>query len=159
MNKIIMIAFCFFCSISSAVAQNDKMQGHCRRLPMKGGDISCSADASNRQPSNSFIVSAAQNEVYSLTRGKVAVIVHFPEKDYKAVGIAGDKGDTVIVYTMLKDVSVKQGDMVNKGDFIGKAMSGGKNGKSEAAIEIKIPKKAMKLPDPEVLAFIKKADS
>ena len=140
MNKVLIIVISSFCIISSAIAQNNKMQDHCKLMPMKAGDIIYSKETSGSHNSNTFIVSSTKNEVYSLAPGKVAAVVHFPGKDYQAVGI-NYAGDTVIEYTMLMDVSVKQGDNINKGDMIGKAMPNGKSGKSEAAIEIKIPRK------------------
>ena len=159
MNKVlILIIFSSVCIISNAAAQNNKIQDHCKQFPMLDGDITYLADTSKVQPSTSFKVSSVKDDVYSLTQGKVAVVVSFPGKDYKAVGI-NYAVDTVIEYMMLMDVSLQVGDEVNKGDIIGKGTPNPKTGKNEAAIEIKILPKLNKLHDKDVMSFIKRADN
>ena len=158
MRKILVIAYSLFCSISVATAQNNIVQDQCRQLPMKAGTINYSAATSKGQSSNSFLISSSQGEVYALTSGKVAAIVPFPGKDYKAVGIAY-LNDTVMEYTMLRDVAVKQGNMISKGDLIGKATINPKTNKNEAAIVIKVFSKAIRLTDPQVMAFVKRVDN
>ena len=153
-----MIAFYLLYGVSTTLAQNDKTHAHCKLVPMKNGDITYIKDTTTswRQPTNSFIVSSANNEVYSLTRGVVGAVVKV--KDYQQVGIKYI-GDTVMEYSLLKDVSVKPGDIVNKGDKIGTGMPDPKTGRYETSILVKVFSKAKRYSSVAVMSFIKRVDN
>ena len=161
MNKVSIIIsnMLCVCVCSNAIAQNQKAQNHCSNLPMRSGNIEYSTQASGVQHANSFIVSSGNNDVYALTKGKVALVVKFPGKDYQAVGVEYT-ADTLIEYSLLADVALKKGAIVHKGDLIGKAIKNQETGKNVASIEIKLPHVAMtKLTNDKVMSFIKRFDN
>ena len=152
------LLFSFGC-MSDIVAQG-RGHGQCQVLPMRSADITYSMDTNttkHHHPLTSFVISSNNNHVYSLASGK---IIKGPNiHNYETVGISMNDNDTIITYLMLKEVAVKTGDVVKKGDLIGIGTPNDKTGKNESAILVKVLAKGITLTDQDAMSFIKRRDN
>jgi hypothetical protein len=131
---------------------------------MKSGVISYKIQKKENKSMSSLFVSSNDSNVYSLTAGEVRMamkVTSIYNCKYNVVMVKFTD-DSVISYSELGELYVKKGDLLTKGQLIGKALAETKSGKNEIGVSLGFMSKAKGyskiLPDPEVMAFINETD-
>ena len=152
--------FVFMASLA-AFAGDRTMHNSCRALPMKGGSVVYNQPPVTGAARKPLTVSSANERVFSLNTGEVTTVMTLAAPDSgKTIVLVKYAKDAFIAYSNLKNVAIKKGDKVTKGQVIGAGAYNNINKSNEVYIQLfNSGGKVTPVDDPIVAAYIQKADN